>query len=148
METTPFVIERTFNAPADAVWQAITDKDKMKQWYFDLDAFVPEPGFEFRFTGGSEEKTYVHICRVTEVITGKKLSYSWQYEGYPGESVVTFELFAEGDQTRLKLTHEGLESFPAGNPDFARESFAAGWTDIIGTLLKEFLEKNKNGKEG
>lgn len=143
MKPAPFVIERTYDALVDTVWQAITDKDQMKEWYFDLEAFIPEVGFEFRFYGGSETEKYLHICRITEVIPGKKLSYTWRYEGYPGESVVSFELFPEGEQTRLKLTHEGLESFPAGKPDFARESFAAGWTHIIGISLKEYVEKKQ-----
>ena len=140
METTPFVIERTYNAPADKVWQAITDKDKMKQWYFDLKEFKPEVGFEFQFLGGSKEKSYLHLCKITEVITGRKLTHSWQYDGYPGESFVTFELFPEGDKTRLKLTHAGLETFPA-EKDFSRESFTKGWTHIIGKSLPEYLEK-------
>ncbi len=140
METTPFVIERTYNAPADKVWQAITDKDKMRQWYFDLKEFKPEVGFEFQFSGGSKEKTYLHLCKITEVITGRKLTHSWQYDGYPGESFVTFELFPEGDKTRLKLTHAGIETFPAER-DFSRESFTKGWTHIIGKSLLEYLEK-------
>lgn len=141
VKTEPFVIERTYNAPSDKVWQAITDKNKMKQWYFDLEEFKPEVGFEFRFYGGSEEKQYLHICRITEVIPGKKLTHTWTYEGYPGESFLTFELFNEGNKTRLKLTHAGLETFPSDSPDFARTSFTAGWTHIIGTSLKEYLEK-------
>ena len=90
----------------------------------------------------SEEKTYTHLCKVLEVIPNKKLSYSWRYKDYEGNSVVTFELFDEGDKTRLKLTHAGLETFPQNNKDFARESFAQGWTYIIGTSLKNFLENN------
>ena len=140
MNTEPFVIERTYNVPVDKVWQAITDKDKMKQWYFTLDEFKPKVGFEFRFTGGSKEKTYLHICTITEVIPGKKLTHTWTYDGYPGHSFVTFELFEEGDKTRLKLTHAGIGSFPA-EKDFALESFTKGWTQIIGTSLKEYLEK-------
>ena len=58
-----------------------------------------------------------------------------------GYSVVTFELFPEGDATRLKLTHEGIESFRENGPDFAKESFMQGWTELIGTLLKNFIEK-------
>ncbi len=54
---------------------------------------------------------------------------------------MTFELFAEVQATRLKLTHEGLETFPINNPDFAKENFVAGWTYIIGSSLKEFVEK-------
>lgn len=140
METAPFVIERTYNAPAERVWQAITDKNKMKEWYFDLKEFKPEVGFEFEFEGGPPEKTYLHLCRVTEVIPGKKLTHSWRYDGYDGDSFVTWELFNEGDQTRVKLTHAGLETFPP-IADFARENFQMGWTEIVGKMLKEYVEK-------
>jgi uncharacterized protein YndB with AHSA1/START domain len=36
MKNEPFVIERTLNASAERVWKAITDKDQMKEWYFNL----------------------------------------------------------------------------------------------------------------
>jgi uncharacterized protein YndB with AHSA1/START domain len=140
MSTEPFVIERTFNAPIEKVWNAITEKNAMKQWYFDLEEFKAEVGFEFQFEGGPDGRTYLHLCRVTEVIAGKKLTYSWRYDGHEGNSFVTWELFAEGNKTRLKLTHEGLETFPATNPDMAKQNFVEGWTDIVGVSLKKFLE--------
>lgn len=139
MNHQPFVIERVFNAPIEKVWKAITDKDQMKQWYFDIPGFRAEVGCEFTFEGGTEENCYLHLCKVTEVIEGRKLTYSWRYDGHEGNSFVTFELFSEGEQTRLRLTHEGLETFPA-IPDFAKENFVMGWTDLIGRLLKEFVE--------
>ena len=141
MSNEPFVIERTFNAPAEKMWKAITDKNEMKQWYFDLAEFKPEVGFEFQFYGGPPEKQYLHLCKITEVVAGKKLTYSWRYDGYEGNSFVTFELFAEENTTRVKLTHAGLETFPKENPDLAKHNFAEGWTDIIGRSLKEFVEK-------
>jgi uncharacterized protein YndB with AHSA1/START domain len=141
MTNEPIVIERTYNAPIAKVWKAITDKNEMKQWYFDLAEFKPEVGFEFSFTGGEEGgKQFLHLCRVTEVIPGKKISHTWKYDGYEGNSEVSFELFPEGDSTRLKLTHAGLDTFPKIR-EFAKENFIAGWTDIAGTLLKEYLEK-------
>lgn len=140
MSKAPFTIERTLNAPVSKVWKAITDKGQMKEWYFDLSDFKPEVGFEFQFAGqGSKGENYMHHCKITDVIPEKKLRYSWSYEGYEGMSYVTFELFDEGDTTRIKLTHEGLDSFPA-LPDFAPESFAAGWTALIGTNLKKHVE--------
>lgn len=141
MKAEPFVIERTLNAPAEKVWKAITDKDQMKQWYFTLSDFKPQVGFEFTFNGGSKEKTYVHLCKITKLEPGKLLQYSWRYQDYPGNSFVTFELFPEGDATRLKLTHEGLETFPQDTKDFARESFQKGWTYLIGESIVKFLEK-------
>jgi len=139
MNTEPIIIEKILDAPIEKVWAAISNKNEMKKWYFDLEKFDPVPGFEFQFTGGTEEHQYLHLCKVVEAIPNQKLSYSWRYEGHKGNSLVTFELFEEGGKTRLRLTHEGLDSFPASNPDFAKENFVAGWNHIIGISLPEFL---------
>lgn len=147
MNRLPVIVEQIINAPADTIWQALTDNAKMKQWYFDIEIFKTELGFEFQFYGGTEEKNYLHLCKITEVIPGKKLAYTWRYHDYPGLSLVSFELFADGKATRLKLTHEGLDSFSSANPDFAKENFIAGWSHIIGTSLKDFVEKNYQATE-
>ena len=146
MDNAPIIVETLFNAPANEVWKAITQPQSMKEWYFDIAEFKALPGFEFKFYGGSEEKKYLHLCEVVEVETAKKLSYSWKYNGYPGDTLVTFELFDEGAKTRLKLTHEGLESFPQDIPDFKKENFGEGWTQIIGTNLKEYVERIANNE--
>ncbi|MFN8238652.1 MAG: SRPBCC domain-containing protein [Chitinophagales bacterium] len=138
------ITERVFDAPRQLVWRALTEKELMKQWYFDLKDFNPTPGFQFEFKGGHEDGIqYNHLCEITEVVTEQKLTYSWKYEGYEGISYVTFELFDEGGSTRLKLTHTGIGSFPSDNPDFAIHNFEAGWNHIIHTSLKNFLETSK-----
>jgi uncharacterized protein YndB with AHSA1/START domain len=141
MNTEPFVIEQTYDSPVEKVWQAITDNEKMKQWYFKLEDFKPEVGFTFRFSGTDRGVTFWHKCEITEVIPLKKLAHTWRYEEYPGDTLVTWELFDEGDKTRLKLTHSGLETLPADNPSFARENFGKGWTHITGAGLPGFLAK-------
>ncbi len=139
-KTKPVIVERTFHVSADQVWQAITDNRKMKQWYFDMPAFKPEPGFEFQFYGSKDDKKYLHLCKVIELIPVRKLKHSWAYKDYPGNSQVSFELFPEGKQTKLRLTHEGLETFPRHNSDFSVENFTKGWNAILGISLKSFLE--------
>jgi len=133
-------VEQTYNTPIEKVWQAITDKDKLKKWFFDVPEFKPEVGFEFEFTGGPPGKTKLHKCAVTKVIPRQLIAYTWRFDGYPGDSVVTWELFAEGDKTRLKLIHTGIHSFYV-HPEFAGASFAPGWIYLTGTILKEFVEK-------
>jgi len=135
------VVERTFSAPPERIWKALTDVEEMRCWYFDLKEFKPEVGFEFEFTVEHEGVKYCHLCKITEVIPQKKLAYTWRYKGHEGDSLVTFELFADGDKTRLKLTHEGLETFPK-TPSFARKRFMEGWTQIIGSSLNEFVESD------
>ena len=134
------VLERTLNAPVARVWKALTDVDQMRQWYFDLKEFKPEVGFEFEFVVEHEGNSYHHLCRVTEAILQKRIAYTWRYKGEPGDSLVTFELAPDGDKTRLKLTHTGIETFPK-TPAYARKNFEAGWTAIIGTELKQFVER-------
>ena len=137
----PIVKEVTVNTSSSKVWKAITDKDEMKKWYFDLKEFKPEVGFEFRFLGGPDtDNQYLHICEITEVIENKKLTYNWRYDGYPGKSFVTFELFEVDSGTRVKLTHTDLETFGTKNPHFAKENFVVGWEAIIGTSLKNYFE--------
>lgn len=143
MNPEPLIKEVTINAPAAKVWQAITEKDKMKEWYFDLAEFRPEVGFEFSFEAGDKDKSYLHLCKVTEVIEGRKIVYSWRYEGYEGNSFVAWELFEEGGKTRLVLTHSGLETFPESNPDLARKNFETGWNEIIGKSLINYLENKQ-----
>ena len=134
-------IERTFNAPIAKVWQALTDVDQMREWYFDLKEFKPQVGFQFEFVVEHEGNSYHHLCRVTEVVPQKRIAYTWRYKGKPGDSLVTFELFPDGDKTRLRLTHTGIETFPQ-TPAYARENFEAGWTTLIDSELRQFVEGN------
>lgn len=141
MSNQPFVIERLFDVPVTKVWDALTKNEQMKKWYFQLPDFKPVVGFEFTFSGGADDqRPYQHLCKVVEVIPGKKLAYSWRYDGYPGNSIVSFELFEEGKKTKLRLTHTGLETFDQANPDFAKKNFKEGWTSILDKSLKSFLE--------
>lgn len=138
----PVVVEKILGTPVESVWKALTNKAQMKQWYFDLDEFRPEVGFRFTFPGqGHKGEQYTHLCSITQVIPQKKLQYSWQYEGHPGYSLVTFELSEMGEKTKLKLTHHGLGTFPQDNADFAWKSFNGGWSELIGKLLPGFLIK-------
>lgn len=139
MSNQPFVIEDVYDVPVLTVWNAITENEKLNKWYFRIADFKPVVGFEFSFSGGAKGE-YKHLCKVTEVKPEKKLTYSWRYEGYPGNSFVSFELFEEGKKTKLKLSHSGLESFKDAGADFAPEKFAEGWAYILGTSLKGFLE--------
>ncbi len=137
--TAPLVVERIMNAPVNRVWQALTQAEQIRRWSFPVSDFQPVVGFEFEFSGGKDGRSYRHQCRVMDVIVEKRLTYSWRYAGHAGNSVVSVELFAEGERTRVRLTHAGLESFP-NLPDFARENFVAGWNQLIGSLLRSHVE--------
>lgn len=129
------------NTPIDRVWKALTDKNEMKKWYFNISDFEPELGYIFRFEGGEEHKRYLHLCKVLEVIPKKKLKYSWEYPTYPGLSYVSFLLSSTKEGTMLTLIHKDIESFT--NPDFKPEKFKDGWNFLLHESLKGFLEEGK-----
>ena len=138
----PIIVEQTFNTSIDAVWNAITEIDQMRQWYFEnIPSFKPEVGFETQFNVQSQDRNFLHMWKVTEVVPLKMIKYNWKYEDYPGDSFVVFELFKQDNLIKLKLTHQIKESFPGDIPEFSRESGVEGWTFFIRKSLKEFLEK-------
>ncbi len=142
MDTADVIIEEVYAAPPEKVWAAMTNLEALRDWYFPLDAFEAAEGFRFKFPGGtSEGKQYLHLCEILEVVPLKLLSYSWQYEGLPGYTVVSWELFRENGGTKLRLSHNGLETLAAGGPDFARDNFVGGWTYFVKTALPAYLEK-------
>jgi ketosteroid isomerase-like protein/uncharacterized protein YndB with AHSA1/START domain len=137
----PLIVEQTYNSTISRVWNAITDENKMKKWYFEtMQTFKPIVGFKTKFKVQANGIDYLHSWKVTEVIQEKKITYNWKFGGYPGESVVTFELSINNNTTKLKLTEVGIESFPKNNPDFTRESRIEGWNYFIRKRLKAFLD--------
>lgn len=141
MKAEPLVKEIIINAPVKKVWSAITSKEEMAKWSFHMPEFKAEAGFEFTFAVENKGKNFVHMCKVTEAEPNKKLVYSWRYDGAPGDSLVTWELFPDGAKTKLKLTHTGLETFPQDTQDYKKENFDAGWTWIFNSV-KENAEKS------
>lgn len=136
----PIVKEVVLDATPSQVWKALTDKEEIKQWSFDMEAFEPREGFEFQFYGEKDGSKFLHLCRVLEAEKEKKMKWLWSYENVPGDTYVTFELFPEGNKTRLRLTHEGLEKLPQDN-NYAKPNFEAGWSEIVGKLLPDHLQK-------
>ena len=144
MNTDPIVVEQTYRAAIAVVWKAITDKDQMRQWYFEpMTDFEPEVGFETEFDVQSEGHIYPHQWKVTEVIPETRIAYEWRYGGYPGDSSVTWELSETPDGTKLTLTHKGHETLltTQDDPNVRREGCEAGWGYFLHESLKAFLER-------
>ena len=90
----PIIVEQTFNTSINNVWNAITKVDQMRQWFFEnIESFKPEVGFATQFSVQSQNRSFLHIWKLTEVVPLKKIIYNWKYGGYSGDSFVMFELF-------------------------------------------------------
>ncbi|MFH2029455.1 MAG: SRPBCC domain-containing protein [Bacteroidota bacterium] len=134
------IVEQLFNTSVEKVWNAITEIDQMRQWYFEnIPSFKPEVGFETQFNVQSNSRNFLHMWKVTEIVPLKMLKYTWSYEGYPGDSLVVFELFEQNSKTQLRLTLKILENFSEEIPEFTRERVVSlGGHTLLKKVLKNF----------
>jgi uncharacterized protein YndB with AHSA1/START domain len=136
-------LERTLDAPVETVWRYITEAELRSQWFmggtdasaggdFDLvvdheklsdDENVPYPENYAAFKGA------VWSEKVIRFDPPRLLETTFQ-GGKNG--VVTYELFAAGEKTRLVLTHTGIVSGTGA------QDFGTGWNSHL-TVLEERL---------
>jgi uncharacterized protein YndB with AHSA1/START domain len=131
----PVVVEQDFSCSAALLWNAISDAERMRRWYFDcIPEFRAEIGFTTRFDIDAGERTFPHVWKVVEVDPGRKLAYSWRYDGYSGASTSIFEV------SRLILSCVVNEDFADDIPEFTRDSCLGGWRYLINDSLKSYLK--------
>lgn len=141
MKTEPIIVEAIINAPVAKVWQALTTKQQMKEWYFDIPDFELTTGSTFNFYEPGGNNKYHHQGTIKEIIIDEKLQHTWTHPSHSkGESLLTWQLEPQNGRTKVTLTHEGTENFVDGGSTFSRESYEAGWKEIVGESLKSFLE--------
>ena len=127
------VVRRRLSASREAVFELWTDAARMPEWILDggsatLDLRV---GGKYHLDMHYQGKSYPHHGEYLEIVPPERLVFTWVSEGTNWlPSIVTIELTAQGDETDIVLTHEGL-------PDEASViSHQQGWTEIL-----EWLEK-------
>ncbi len=134
------VVEAVFDVSSEKVWEAITNPEIMKIWYFDISNFKLEQGNVFTFyeSGGN---AYFHQCELLSFEQGKLLQHTWTHpQQSKGSSVVAWKIEPQGDEkTKVTLTHEGVESFADAGPNFSQANFEMGWNAIVKTSLRNYL---------
>jgi len=88
--------------PREEVWEALTDPERLEDWFandVDLD-LRPGGGASFRWSNGEERS-----ATVTEVEPGRRLAFEWDDD----EGQVEFTLDDDADGTRLTV----VETDPA-----------------------------------
>jgi len=117
-------LERYLPDPPAVVWQAITDRAQLKEW-FPCDVIVAggrwEVGAAISFPFPPEVIDMTLAGTVLAVDEPKLLSYTWG-----DQETLRFELYPEADGTRLVLTDQLEASAAARN--------AAGWEDCLDRL--------------
>jgi len=152
-------LERTLDAPVETVWRYLTEAELRRQWFMGGTDATP---------GGELELLNDH-----DNLSDEDVPYPDDYAPYKGrtwnEKVirfepprllettfqggqngrVTFELFPEGDRSRLVVTHSGITS-PTGFQDFG-----GGWNShmivleerLAGRSVKNFWALHAKSRE-
>jgi uncharacterized protein YndB with AHSA1/START domain len=127
------------NAPAEKVWEALTEPELIVQWFGDTCEFDPTPGGKGSF-GSAAHGTF--RVAIEHADRPKTLIYRWAREEnvdpVPGNStLVRFDLTDSEGGTRLTLLETGFEELD--DPRGAHDGNTAGWRAELGELV-EFLE--------
>ncbi len=134
-------LERTFEAPAEDVFDAWTNPEVLRRWWaVDPDGRTPvaevdlREGGSYRLTMEGADGSGVHTVRgeYREVLRPERLVYTWAWvedDGSTGHlSTVTVEFFGDGDRTTVVLEHTGLPSVES------RDRHGEGWTACLENL--------------
>jgi uncharacterized protein YndB with AHSA1/START domain len=136
----PIITQESFNKPISEVWKAITNCEQMKEWFFyNIPNFEAKIGFKTKFNVKSENRDFLHLWKVIDLVPNKKITTNWKYQNIKGDSNVTFGLNEDQKGTTLTVTCEILEDFPQNIPEFKTESCQAGWNYFIKDRLKNYL---------
>jgi len=136
----PIVVTHVFDCQPEKVWNALSQEDELRKWYFPVQDYLFETGKEFFFYESEESQHYLHRCRFLTIIPGQMIEYAWSHpEQSKGSSVVKWVLGKEGEKTRVTLSHSGVENFSDAGEAFSRANYEMGWNAIVKNMLRNHL---------
>lgn len=152
-------LERTLDAPVEKVWRYLTEADLRREWFMGGSDATPAGEFE--------------LLNDHDNLSDEDVPYPESYAPYKGKTWkekvvrfepprllettfqggnngnVTFELFPEGEKTRLVLTHSGIVSGTGA------QDFGSGWnshltvlqTKLAGGSVRNFWELHMRSRD-
>jgi uncharacterized protein YndB with AHSA1/START domain len=125
--------ELFINATPQRVFQALTEPAELERWFVQKAEVDLRPGGTIRLEWAPDA---VEIGTILVCEPPHRLSYSWEALS-PSPTTITFELTAENEGTRLRLTHTGIGQ--GEDWDTYYTSVNGGW-NIHLTNLTTWLE--------
>ena len=131
-------VERTFDAPRDVVWRAMTEPDLVAQWWGRGNKLVVERddrvrGGHWRFVEHSDHGVHGFEGRFREIAPPERIVQSFEWDGMPGHVVLETATLEDLGDGRTKLVtvslfmtaedRDGMMS--SGMESGMNESFAA-----------------------
>jgi uncharacterized protein YndB with AHSA1/START domain len=135
-------LERTLDAPVDQVWRYLTEAELRREWFMGGTDARPNGDFALLVDHdnlSAEDVPYPESYASSKGATWNEKVIQFDpprllattFQGGKN-GTVTYELFADGDRTRLVLTHSGITSGTGA------QDFGSGWNSHL-TVLEEKL---------
>jgi uncharacterized protein YndB with AHSA1/START domain len=135
-------LERVLDALPEKVWLYLTEADLRRQWF--MGGSDAKPGGEFELIVDHDNLSDEALPYPESYAASKGLTFSEKVIRFEPPRLlettfqggkngrVTYELFPEGDRTRLVLTHSGITSGTGA------QDIGSGWNSHL-TVLEERL---------
>lgn len=127
------LVDRTIHvkAPADLLYELLTDGDQLARWVADSAEADPRPGGVMCWTHANGDSCSGHFV---ELVPSRRIvfTYGWErteVEVPPGSTTVEITLRPVGDGTELRLVHRGLVGPMADAHD-------RGWAHYLARLAR------------
>lgn len=140
-----FAIERTYHAPVERVWHALSDNDAREQWFSGGPAFTAqEKSHDFRVGGHGTEEGEWHggptsrfFSTYTDIVEHQRIVFTydmWVDGQHLSTSLTTIALEPGGEGTRVTYTEQGVHFDGLDNPE-GRAEGTKGLLDQLGSYL-------------
>jgi uncharacterized protein YndB with AHSA1/START domain len=135
---TTIQLENHYPEAIEVVWDALTTREAISAWLMPTDDFAAIIGHRFHFrTKPALGFDGLVTCEVLEVQAPNRLVFSWQ-GGPLKQTIVTFDLQRDGNNTRLMLRHEGFQGLV---PVLTANILKRGWINLIQKRLVQYLNQ-------
>ena len=129
------VVNAQIGAPRDSVWRALTEEERIAEWWGGYVSLNARPGGRptERWTddGGREVITSGEVVRLA---APRMLELTWADDDWDEPTRVLFQLAQAADATRLTLTHSGWEALPLPSLESVIREHASGWSGHMANL--------------
>ncbi|THD62410.1 SRPBCC family protein [Phenylobacterium sp.] len=97
------VFHRRYRQPVEKVWAALTDPDRLADWFAVAEVDLRVGGtLKLNWNGGA------HEAEMTITVCEPPRALAWRWTIGERETLVRFDLSPDGDGCALTLTHSGL----------------------------------------
>jgi uncharacterized protein YndB with AHSA1/START domain len=134
--------ELRIDAAPEAVYEAISSPEHMREWWSDAAEFDPVPGATGAITFGdpAAPDATIEQLLVLEADPPRRFAFRWAYEEGPATEtnsfLVTFDLIPSGDGTLLRFAETGFRE-RGWEAAVAKETYldhARGWDVFLPRL--------------